>query len=360
MRLRSCGTRRPPGADRMRLGVSYHGSRRLAHVEADLDAIASAGASVVVHCIPEDDVVFRQGRIAEIVAASRTRGLEALLDPWAVLGLFGGEALSFAVARDPDLRQCLSDGRRVPAACPNHPRTAAWLARWVTAAVESGAHGILWDEPHLWLPHWDDWNDGPVDAWACACDACRTAWSEGRHGAPGGPFPTTLTPELRAFRTRSLLDLLERTMAPARAGGLRNVLTALPVPPDAPEALPWEAVAALPHLDGIGTDPYWFLHGQPLRPYVSEWAARMAALAAGRSLRSHLWVALFGVPPDRAGELAAAVEIAAQAGVDDLLAWSYPGGVVERPEALPEVEAWAIVARASREVPDGLARGGAA
>lgn len=337
----------------MRLGVSYHGSRRLEHVARDLDAIAAAGASVVVHCVPEDDVAFRPARIRELAVASRERGLEVLLDPWAVLGLFGGEALSFAIARDPDIRQRLSDGRRVPAACPNHPRTPTWLRRWVDAAVAADADGVLWDEPHLWVPSWDDWNDGPADAWSCTCDACRTAWAEGRHGAPGGSLPATLTDELRSFRTRSLLALLEDGMGIVQAAGMRNVLTALPVSPEAPEALPWEVLAALPGLDGIGTDPYWFLHGQPLRPYVEDWADRMAGLARaaeqarGTSPRSHLWVALFGVPPDRSGELGEAVRVAADAGIDDLFAWSYPGGAVEQPGSLPEAEAWAMVARAA-------------
>jgi hypothetical protein len=294
--------------------------------------------------VPEDDVVFRPARIGELVAATRARGLEVLLDPWAVLGLFGGEALSFALARDPGIRQRLSDGRDVPAACPNHPRTAAWLRRWVDAAVASGADGVLWDEPHLWIPWWDDWTESAADAWACGCDACRAAWAEGRHGAPGGPLPATLTPELRSFRTATLLALLEDAMDVLGGAGMRNVLTALPVEPDAPEALPWETVAALPALDGIGTDPYWFLHQRPLDAYVGDWSARIAALARGRGLRSHAWVALFGVPPDRADELARAVGIAAAAGIDDLLAWSYPGGAVPQDGALPEADAWALVA----------------
>ncbi len=331
----------------MRLGVSYHGSRRLAHVRPDLDAIAADGASVVIHCVPEDDMAFRGARIAELVSASRERGLEVLLDPWAVLGLFGGEALSFAVARDPEIRQRLSDGRRVPAACPNHPRTATWLGRWVEAAIDSGADGILWDEPHLWLPSWDDWNEGPEDAWACTCESCRQAWADGVHGASGGIFPTTLSAKLRSFRIASLLALLDEAMGRARSARLRNVLTTLPVDADAPEALPWETVAALPSLDGIGTDPYWFLHRRALRPYVPDWADRIAAVAAGGSLGSHLWVALFGVPPERAEELAEAVAIASAAGIDDLFGWSYPGAAVEHDGALPESEAWAIVASAA-------------
>lgn len=331
----------------MRLGVAYHGSRRVAHVERDLDAIAGVGASVVVHCVAEDDVAFRRARIGDLVAATRARGLEALLDPWAVLGLFGGEALSFAIGRDPAIRQQLSDDRRVPAACPNHARTTGWLGRWLEAAVESGADGVLWDEPHLWIPSWDDWNESADDAWSCTCDACRAAWAEGRHGSPGGPFPEALTPELRAFRTAALLALLAEGMQVVRAAGMRNVLTALPVEPTAPEALPWEQVSGLPGLDGIGTDPYWFLHGQPVDAFVGSWSASTAALGRRHGLRTHSWIALFGVPPDRADELVRAVELTAAAGIEDLFAWSYPGAAVEHDGALPEAEAWRLVAAAS-------------
>lgn len=330
----------------MRLGVSYHGSRRLDHVERDLDAIVASGASVVVHCVPEDDIAYRRTRVDQVVAASKARGLEVLLDPWAVLGLFGGEALSFAMSRDPEIRQRLSDGRLVPGACPNHRRTATWLRRWVDAAVSSGADGVLWDEPHLWIPSWDDWTESAPDAWSCTCGACRSAWAAGRHGAPGGPFPAVLAPELRAFRARTLLGLLDDAMGIVRAAGMRNVLTALPVEPEAPEAIPWESLMAMPALDGIGADPYWFLHERPVDEYVGTWSTRVSALACGAGLRSHLWVALFGVPPDRADELTEAVAIAATAGIDDLFAWSWPGGAVPHERTLPEADAWALVSAA--------------
>lgn len=327
----------------MRFGTSYHGSRRLVHVERDFDTMVAAGASIVVLCLTEEEAAYRPGLVGPIVAAAAARGLEPWLDPWGVLGLFGGEAASWAVARDPSLRQVLSSGQAVPGACPNQPATGRFLDRWLDVALDAGAAAVLWDEPHLWIPDWDDWDTAPTGAWTCRCEACLEAWRASR----GGTMPVERTAEVQAFRVDSLLGLLAGAMERARSAGARNILTALPVASDAMEALDWERLAGLPGLDGLGTDPYWFLHDRTVAPYVGDWSRRIREACATGGLRSHIWLAAFGVEPGRAAELEQAVDLVADAGIDELLVWSFPGGSAEAPAALPETEAWARVAAAT-------------
>jgi hypothetical protein len=332
----------------MRLGVSFHGPRQLEHVSRDLEELAAAGASVVVLCVTEEALAYRYRGVSDGVAAARAIGLETLVDLWGALGIFGGEVVSFAVARDPGIRQRLSDGTLVPAACPNHPRTGEWLDRWLDVVAATGAHGILWDVPHLWVPGADAWTPAARDAWSCACPSCTDAWSQHRHGAPDGPMPERLTPDLLRFRRSSLTGLLGAAFAQAHAAGLANVLTVLPVEDDEPDALPFDDLAALPFVQGLGTEPYWVARGRTVRPYVRRWSGRVVRAVRPHHARSHVWVSLRGIPRGAAADLDVAVADAAAEGVDDLFVWVDPTPVRDDPDLLPEDEAWQIVADAVR------------
>jgi len=330
----------------MRLGVSYYGPRQLEHVSSDLERFAADGASVVVHCVTEEALAYRFRGVADGVAAARAVGLETLVDLWGALGIFGGDAVSFAIARDPGIRQRLSDGSRVPAACPNHPRTGEWLDRWLDIVASAGADGILWDGPHLWIPGTDAWSTSAMGAWSCACEICREAWAAHRHGADGGEMPDRMTPDLRMFRQRSLAGLLGAAFAQAHAAGLTNTLTVLPVDDDEPEALPFADLVTLPFADGLGTEPYWVARGRTVRPFVRRWAGRVVSTVRARHARTHIWVSLRGIARSASADLEIAVADAAAEGVDDLFVWVDPTPVRDDPALLPEHEAWRIVADA--------------
>ncbi len=336
----------------MRLGVGYPGSSRITHARRDLDEIAAAGVGLVVIGATEEDVFDRSERLATIVTAARVRGLEVLVGSWGVLGIFGGGGQSIALARDPSMRQALSDGATVPAACPNHPETGAWLERWVETVVAARPDGIAWVNPRLWVPSRDRWGTGHGAAWACQCHRCRSAWRHGRHDAPGGEMPDAMTAEVRLFRERSLLGLLETATASVHRSGLRNVVTVAPAGGEDPEALAWDVLAASPYVDGLGTEPARDID-TTIADHVAFWGARVARVAQSRRLRTHLWLRLGRVRSARADVLAEAVAEAARARVDDLIVRSWPdddptgsdasaGG----PAFLSATDAWRVVAEA--------------
>ncbi len=339
----------------MRLGVAYPGSSRLDSARRDLDAIAAAGVSSVLLGVSEDDVLEEPGRLASLVAAVRERGLEPFVSPRGVLGLFGGGGTSFGVARDPSIRQRLTDGTGVPAACPNNPRTGAWLERWLVAVLTSRPDGLAWLEPRLWVPLRDPWNAARRDAWACACDACVEAWALGRHDAPGGALPDAFTPEVRAFRRRSLVGLLEPPLALVDRAGFRNIVSVAPAGGDDPEALPLGEIASIPYVHGLGTEPCADVDATAV-DRAAFWAARVAKAARGRSMRTHLRVRADRVAAGRAGgdALRGVVTEAAAAGIDLLVLRPWPDGTPQRdddPEALPRMSveaAWAVVREAVR------------
>jgi hypothetical protein len=332
-------------------GVSYFSSRDLRHVRDDLAEMVEAGCSYVVHCFTETDLLYYRGTLGEVLAATRDAGLEAWVDPWGVTGIFSGESLSRFLVDHPEALQVLSDGRRAPAACPNHPQTRRFLIDWVRAAAEAGAQVTFWDEPHFSIPIWRGDRSG---AWACRCDHCDARFRE----QTGHALPSRMDDEVRAFRERSLVDLLQELSTEAKRLGMRNALCLLPtgfdlvglddlarrveerwrrglagVDESVADLEPWrsfgirdwEAAAAIDGLDIFGCDPYWYLFGQGTEPeaFVRAFTRRTADLAQPRGQAVQIWVQAFSVPEGREEELATGLDVAVAEGATHVAAWSF-------------------------------------
>ncbi len=312
--------------------------------------MASAGVSVVVLEVSEEDAFERAVHVAALVDDARGRGLEVRVAPRGVLGLFAGGGASLAIARDPTIRQRLTDGSFVPAACPNDHGTGAWLERWLDAVLGVRPDAIAWAEPRLWVPLHDPWHAGRRDAWACACARCAEAWALGRHDAPGGVLPTAFTAEVRDFRRRSLIGLLEPAFARAHRAGVRNVLTVAPATGDHPEALPWETLLGLAYVDGLGTDACNEVTGSAADEAAFR-AARVVRVTRGR-VDGHVRFRLDGIGAARGDDLVAAVAAAVAAGVDEVVVRTWPDvepSDVKRaargaPAPLPAGTAWRLLA----------------
>ena len=337
----------------VRLGVGYPGSARIDHARRDLDAMASSGASVVILDASEEDAFEGPAHLDAIVAEAQGCGLEVRVAPRGVLGLFAGGGASMAVAREPALRQRMTDGTAVPAACPTDPRTGAWLDRWLVAVLETAPDAIAWAEPRLWLAVRDPLQTGRRDAWSCACGTCADAWSLGRHDAPGGVMPAAFTGEVRAFRRRSLVGLLEPSLARAHRAGLRNVLTVTPATGDHPDALPWDDLVALAYVDGLGTDACDEIDASA-PDGAAFWAGRLVRTSRGH-VASHVCFRLDGIRAGREDHLVGAVAAATSAGVDEIVVRAWPDAEPAEtsrsgsgaPPTIPGPEAWRLLAGAA-------------
>ena len=84
-------------------------------------------------------------------------------------GIFSGETFTRFPLDQPETWQVLSDGRRVGAACPNHPETRKFLRGWIDACAAAGGEVLFWDEPHFYAGLWRGDLSG---AWACRCVVC--------------------------------------------------------------------------------------------------------------------------------------------------------------------------------------------
>jgi N-acetylmuramic acid 6-phosphate etherase len=301
----------------MPIGVSYFGNRILRHVAADMDDLAARGFTGVLHTMSENDLTYYRETVGRLVEISHAAGLFVQVGPWGVGRTFGGEAESLFVADHPHVGQVLDSGRPVAAGCLNSEAYREFVRLWATAAVETGADRIFWDEPHWAHPaHFDE----PLERWGCRCSRCLQRWCD---ETGDDDMPTELTADVRAFRERCLVEFLgELTSYVASLGG-RSTVCLLPHTSGSLGLADWSAVARLPGVATLATDPYWKAFDEPVVPFVTEFSERVAQQAAAAGIEPQIWIQGFRLGPEDADDIRAAVGAARAAGVEDLWTWGY-------------------------------------
>ncbi|MFB6074825.1 MAG: hypothetical protein ABEJ89_07420 [Haloarculaceae archaeon] len=304
----------------MEYGTSYFGVRNRRHAGEDLDAFADEGLNAVLHTFSEADQRYYEGTMQDLVAASHDRGQTVYVNPWAVGRVFGGEALSEFIGRNPEARQTLSTGGKVPAACFNHPDFRAFMREWARDAAGLGADVLFWDEPHWFLPEWYE-REYPDGAWGCRCSHCRERYYE-RYGEE---MPREETDRVREFKADELLAFLKEMMAITAEEGAENAVCLLPSENAEHGLEDWSTLASAEDLDVLATDPYWAIFPEAEGPeeFVGYFSEKVADMADEYGLRSQIWILGFRLPGDSADEVRTATRTALDAGVDSVFMWGY-------------------------------------
>ncbi len=301
----------------MAIGVSYFGNRILRHAAADMDDLAARGFTGVLHTMSENDLTYYRDTIGRLVEISHAAGLFVQVGPWGVGRTFGGEAESLFVANHPHVGQVLDSGRPVAAGCLNSEAYREFVRSWAAAAVETGADRIFWDEPHWAHPaHFDE----PLERWGCRCPRCVERWCS---ETGDSDMPAELTADVRVFRERCLVEFLGELTAYVASLGGRSTVCLLPHTSGSLGVADWSAVARLPGLATLATDPYWKAFGEPVGPFVTEFSERVAQQAAAAGVEPQIWIQGFRLGPEDADDIHAAVAAARAAGVEDLWTWGY-------------------------------------
>jgi len=300
----------------MKVITSYFGNRILKHVESDMARLADEGFTGVVHTFSENDHRFYSGSFKDIVRVSHKAGLDVDLDPWGVGGVFGGEAFSAWISEHPDSMQVSPNGQVRPLACLNSKAFREYMMAWVKSAHESGADGLFWDEPHLYISKKDEEHQR---AWTCACETCRKLFRD----KFAMDMPEILSPEIHKFRSFTITDFLREMLMYGKSYGMRNTICLLPAEFTRDDSLVWDDVAGLKGIDVISTDPYWLLAKKDVHDFVSYYSLRIRRLSEIFGLEGQIWILGFRIPSGREGEIARAIETAYGAGIRNLAIWGF-------------------------------------
>lgn len=298
------------------LGLSYFGNRYPEHAERDLQAIKATGSSIVDHVMSEEDLRWYRGSLKKHIEMSHELGLEAWLCPWALGGVFGGEAASYAVMEHPDACQRDSRQRALPYLCFNQKPFRDLLISWLDAAVDCGADVVTWDEPHIGVP------GAPIPGgdWACRCSTCQEIY----RAEIGEPMPSDWNSDLASFNRSIVSRTVTWLVDEANNRGLKSAVIVFPVEDDADRG--WQELASLPSVAYFGASPYWILQGvqtAEMEGYLRQWCQRIVAATRQSEAQSLAWLQAFSVPAGRELENARGVEIMVSEGIEVIAAWSY-------------------------------------
>ena len=305
-------------ADVLKTGTSYFGNRILKYVEQDMKGLKQGNCNLVVHVFSENDLQYYSQTMKEMVTISHEQGLEVYMDPWGVGQVFGGEAYSSFLYKNLGSWQVTSQGNPAPIACLNDSVFNDFMKSWVEKAVETGTDVVFWDEPHWYL---GEWFDRGRDEWGCLCKTCRALFCE----AYGYEMPTSLSQVVLEFREKKILDFLDRMASYVKkisGGKVRNAVCLLPVDDPRQGFMDWGKVCALPVIDVIGTDPYWISFERDCSEFVGAYSRKVVDLCARYQKEGQIWIQAYRIPKGREKELAQAVQVAYDAGVRNLAAWS--------------------------------------
>ncbi|NOY07793.1 MAG: hypothetical protein GXP33_02995 [Spirochaetes bacterium] len=324
----------------MRKAVSYFGNRYIDHFQKDLEEMKEHGCNAILHTFSENDLLFYYDTLAEMVELSHQAGFQVYIGSWGVGGIFGGEAFSRFVMKNPSSCQVRLDHEAAPAACMNNPAFRDFMRTWIDAAVSLGGDYLFWDEPHFYFPEevlaevMDERQQldmqkllslitaGKVP-WTCHCDVCRKLYK----GKYGREMPEVIHESVVAFREETILNFLTGMLAYSRDKGQKNTVCLLPTGnPLIAGVAEWEKVAGLPGLDMIATDPYWFVWGEKVEEFVPDFTKKVLSLGEEFHLETQVWVQAFNVPQGREEEVGRAVELIAGLGGKNIAAWSYRAG----------------------------------
>jgi len=298
-------------------GVSYFGNRNPRHFLIDLEEIISHHCNFIVHTFSENDQLFYQGTMHELVALSKGAGLEVYLDPWGVGRVFSGEAFSdFALKNRPTCQKSFS-GEPAPAACFNNPAFVEFMMKWIDDAAALGADVLFWHEPHFYN---DYSSQESVHDWACICENCQKKFKI----FYGEKFPLTANEDFFRFREDAMVEFLATLCSYTKTKNMRNCICLLPMKEKAFGVSDWEKIAQISDLDLLATDPYWISSDRNL-DYVGENVTRIVKLAKRYSLEPEVWIQNFKIPKGREPEILEAIAIAYAEGVRNIAAWSYYG-----------------------------------
>lgn len=304
----------------MRIGCSFFGCRFPEHFKIEIEHLKNSGFDTVLITFSENDYFFYHKTICKLVETAKTAGFTVYLNPWGVLGIFGGEAFSKWLVDYPEIWQKDNSGKPAGSACINNPVTEKLLFDWSQKAVETGCDYIFWDEPHFYFKDFQK----DTGVWGCACDICRNAFEK----KYGYPFPENkINNDLADFRNDSITVLLNKLCGYVKESGKKNNICLLPTEDSSMGGLSdWNKINFIGGIDMISTDPYWQRKNKKVSEYVDYFSNKLIHLSKDIKTESEIWVQAYKIIKNRENEIAEAVNLIKTKKPDSIMFWSYKAG----------------------------------
>ena len=312
---------------RLRTGVAYYGNRMLNHAINDMKDIARCDMDIVVHMLTHNDIERSFDVMKDIFKATEAEGLEVWVDNWGIGGAPGDKG--HFLAYHPEAHTYYGDGLMHPyQICLNAPSYREFVKDWINKVVELGGKTIFWDEPnipHQLIPGTDDYYS------ACTCPTCRKLFEE----RFGKPMPIVMDADVAKFRNDVMIEFHNFISQYSNSLGVKNVICFMPYQlagmtkqTEKEKLLNFDIdqVCAMPYIDNIGTDPYWYSRDIE-SPYEYNYNATKLCLekAAKYGKDHNIWIQGYNAPIGREEEIIEATEGVYDAGAKTILSWSYRG-----------------------------------
>ncbi|MBQ4605850.1 MAG: hypothetical protein IJB15_04035 [Clostridia bacterium] len=301
----------------LRTGMAYHGNRMLHHAEADFRDMASHNMNLVVHMLSHTDWDRHKNVMKNMVELSEEAGLEVWIDNWGLGGPPGDK--SHFLAYYPDSHQFYSNGTMDPVrVCLASPDFRRFMHEWIDVVAFTGAKTIFWDEPHLPKKTVEG-----KEHFSCACPRCRKRFEE----TYGHPMPEITTPETEEFRLATIIDYFADMTEYAHSKGLTNAVCVMLAAAHGISLETIDRICSLPHLDDIGSDPYWGYTGVNPYEFVLNGARRNIEVSDRFGKDHNIWIQCYNTPRGQEEEIVQAIEAAYDAGARTIIAWGYYGSI---------------------------------
>ena len=328
--------------------VSYYGLGYVEHAAADFEEIRAHHCTTVILAVTEFEFDFWRPNLPAVVAAARRAGLKVLLDPWGIGKFFGGEQVSLFLQNNLENRQVSAlTGEKLNAACFNTPAFRDYFMHFcLTLLREAGADGFFWDEPHYLLPKSYAWiTGGAGDDWSCRCPVCRKKFAD----YYGYEMPKLLTDDVKQFRWREALEILEETSRRIKVFDPAQEITICVhatlntyYVTEQRGYDDWERVAASPYFDVFSTT---IVSWELPEPFFRSIAERTAAVAKKYNKQSERWLMGYYRQPDDFAQIDRMTDLYESLGIDRLAAWTYRGGFGTRLAAPDALGLWDCIGR---------------
>ena len=312
----------------LKFGVAYHGNRMLSHALEDLKTIAKADMDIVVHMFSHNDLERHDTVMGDMFKATEALGMEVWVDNWGIGGA-PGEKCHF-LAYHPEAHTYYGDGIMHPyQICLNAPSYREFVKNWVDKVAALGGKTVFWDEPMIpdvAVPGTSDYYS------ACTCPTCRKMF-EDRFNKK---MPAISDADVAEFRRETIVDFHEFISNYSHALGLKNVICFMPyqlsgLKSEAPDrqnmAIDIDRICAMPHINNVGTDPYWTgrYDGNPYE-YVYDSTKKCVDVANRFGKEHNIWIQTFQNRFGYEEDIVTAFHAAYDAGARNILTWSFMGG----------------------------------